>query len=724
MFVIAIIIMLFTLEQGARAYTDRWIGIWFDNTYDQGTWFYLGLYLMLGCVYAGITFVRSINFLFMCVRAAVNLHNKLLTHILCLPKSFFDTNPAGRILNRFSRDTDIMDATLSASLIQFAGCVATYIANLVVIAIATKWFAIAIPPLTVVYVIIQRYYIPTARELQRIESITRSPIYSKFGEALLGVPTIRAYRKEQHFTQVSDTLMERNAYAYVTQKLSGGWLAMRLDLLGLLVLTGAAALCIQGNIDPGLAGLAIVYALDLTRYLKHGTNMASKSEADFNSVERIVQYLEPDPEAAPDTPPEVAAEMPPNWPDRGAIEVTKLAMRYRPEMPLVLKGVSFVINPGEKVGLVGRTGSGKSSLFLALFRMVEAEEGAILIDGVDIRTLGVRHLRAKMSIIPQDPFMFSGTVRRNLDPFEKAEEAELWRVLEHVGLKTVIGDLEGKLDAKVVDNGANFSLGQRQLFCLARAMLRNSRILMLDEATASVDLESDSKMQTTIRNEFAECTMLTIAHRLHTIMDSDRVIVMENGVVAENDDPDELLKKDMGMFTALVEQTGKSSSKYLRRLASSARMERLGRVNSLFKTNQSFAVHSPPKPPQEGVLQSFLAPGKSEADLGAFTKEGSGDSVPRLQSVGSRIRAAREQAHGLEELREGVNEGLEERASGQLTSPQGHGQSGAVQPAQPVEAARERNSSEIEEEPLGQRAAEVGDVVINVDTQGPKGGSA
>lgn len=564
------LVLLYTLEQGSRVYTDMWVGIWFSDEFNRGSWFYLGIYTLLGLTYGLVTYIRSLVFLFGCVRAALNLHNQLLRHMMRLPKSFFDTNPAGRILNRFSRDTEIMDATLSASLIQFIGCVATYLSILVVISLATRWFAIAILPISIIYFFIQRYYIPTARELQRIESISRSPIYSRFSETLLGVATIRAYRKAKYFLDISDQSMQDNANAYMTQKAASAWLAMRLDFIGLLITTLTGVLCIQGGIEPGLAGLALVYALDLTRYLKHGTAMASKAEADFNSAERIIQYLEPPTEADDDTPPSTMAQLGKDWPGEGSICAEKVTMRYRPETPLVLKGVSFDIKGGEKVGLVGRTGSGKSSLFLVLFRMVEPEAGRILIDGVDTKTIGLHLLRSKLSIIPQDPFMFSGTVRHNLDPFQQYQDQELWKVLEDVGLKEVIAGFETKLETAVVDNGANFSQGQKQLFCMARAMLRRSRILMMDEATASVDPQSDALIQGAIRSVFSQCTLLTIAHRLNTIMDSDRVIVMQDGVVVENDEPDHLLQLHEGIFTSMVEQTGKASSHYLKDVARSA----------------------------------------------------------------------------------------------------------------------------------------------------------
>eukprot|EP00197_Chlamydomonas_leiostraca_P002886 CAMPEP_0202857580 /NCGR_PEP_ID=MMETSP1391-20130828/470_1 /ASSEMBLY_ACC=CAM_ASM_000867 /TAXON_ID=1034604 /ORGANISM="Chlamydomonas leiostraca, Strain SAG 11-49" /LENGTH=1463 /DNA_ID=CAMNT_0049536397 /DNA_START=117 /DNA_END=4508 /DNA_ORIENTATION=- len=619
------LLVLYGLEQASRVYTDKWVGIWFGNEHPElGLGGYLGIYAGMGVFYGFVTFLRSLRFLFICVNATVNLHNALLHHLLRLPKSFFDTNPAGRILNRFSRDVDIMDATLPGSLIQFVGCVTTYISILVVISIATKWFAIALGPLTIVYFFIQRFYIPTARELQRIESVSRSPIYSKFGEALAGVCTIRAYRCEAHFTAVSDELMERNAAAFVTQKLAAAWLACRLDILGLVVLTGCGALVIAGNVDPGMAGLALVYALDLTRFLKHGTNMASKSEADFNSVERIVQYLKPETEAEPESAPEVKAALDKaEWPKEGALSVEKLAMRYRPNMPLVLRGVSFHAAPGEKVGLVGRTGSGKSSIFLALFRMVEAESGRVVIDGVDIATLGLRDLRSKMSIIPQDPFMFSGSVRKNLDPFSAHADTALWEVLDKVGLHAAISALDDKLEAKVVDGGANFSLGQRQLFCMARAMLRQSKILMLDEATASVDLDTDNAIQVAIREAFAATTTLIIAHRLNTIMDVDRVVVMGDGQVLEADHPDSLLQNHKGSFSAMVDQTGKSSARYLRGLASSARAGESFRVKSMMRTGLSFLAGRQGASDAASPSGSFTAPSAASA-----ASKGSGPGSP------------------------------------------------------------------------------------------------
>lgn len=579
-------------EQGSRVLTDTFLGWWASDLFKQGLWFYIGIYTGLGVLYSLLTFVRVLALLSATVTASVMLHNQLLGHILRLPKSFFDTNPAGRVLNRFSKDVETMDSVLNQSISQLCNCFATYFATLIVISIATKWFGLAVVPITIVYILLQRFYIPTARELQRLESVTRSPIYSKFSEALAGVATIRAYRREAYFTTASDALMELNAAAFVSQRAAAGWLALRLDVLGVVVILLTAVLSISGGISPALAGLCLVYALDMTRFLKYGTALAAKTESDFNSVERVVQYLIPETEAAEETAPEVAAQLPKGWPATGAIAVRDLVVRYRPGLPLVLRGVSFDVAGGNKVGLVGRTGSGKSSLLLTLFRMVEPESGVITIDGVDISTLGLRHLRSQMSIIPQEPFLFSGTVRSNLDPFNSYAEPDLWRAVESVGLKDAITALQDGLDAPVVDGGNNFSQGQKQLFCLARAILRNSKVLMLDEATASVDPETDALIQRTIRSSFASTTMLTIAHRLNTIMDADRVLVLDQGMLVESGEQHVLLQHDSGIFSGMVAQTGANSSTRLKEVARVASISRLASRTAVQLHDQQLRLQS------------------------------------------------------------------------------------------------------------------------------------
>ena len=571
-----LVIVLYMLEMALRAGTDAWIGVWTSGQGDYPLWVYLTTYLALGIAFSIVCGVRAYALLLRFVVAALSLHHQLLDHVLQLPIMFFDTNPSGRIVNRFSRDMEIIDSVLSTSMIQFLSCVANVLITVAIISVAAATSSIPYllavwVPVIAIYYFVQRYYIPTAREVQRIESVTRSPIYAHFGETVAGVNSIRAFQREADFVRMSDQLMDANSNAYITQRLAAAWLSMRLDAIGMIIVGMAGFLAVSGSMDVVFAGLMLTYSIEVTKFLKFGTQLASKVESDFNSVERVQQYLTPPTEGARDTAPEVAAALPSPFPAANAIEFKDFTMRYRPGLPLVLKGLSFAVRENEKVGIVGRTGSGKSSLIVALYRLVERTSGAILIDGVDIATLGLDQLRGAMSMIPQDPFLFSGTIRQNIDPFDDVEDDQkIWEALEMVGLRGVVAETEQGLGSEVSDNGSNFSQGQRQLFCMARALLKNSKILMLDEATASIDLETDAAIQKTIRTAFKDCTVLTIAHRLDTIMDSDRILVMDGGHVAEFDVPKVLLDDKDGILNALVNSTGEASSRSLRRQATSS----------------------------------------------------------------------------------------------------------------------------------------------------------
>jgi ATP-binding cassette subfamily C (CFTR/MRP) protein 1 len=621
----------YTVEQGAKTFTDYWLILWTKDQFGLPLGQYIGLYAAIAAGYGAITYMRSVSFAFGAVRAAVNLHAQLLTKVMRLPMAFFDTNPSGRVINRFSRDTEILDAVLPLTLIQLGACASNLFGIICFICYAVPWFTIAIPPLALAYVLIQRYYIPGARELQRLEAVARSPVYTGFSEAVNGLTTIRAYAREVYFTRLEDNLIWSNGLVYLMQRAASGWFSIRLDFLGLTVcfapkclvdsimveqtlcrlspsrhrvswvvvwifyeppstsafvvpssallpgvvlaeachvfiqvLTSAAMLAVRLDVEPGKTGLALTYALELTKFLKFGARLASKAESDFNSVERMVQYLDVASEADRNLPED---PHPSKWPTAGKIEVIKAMMRYRPGLPLVLKGVSFAVEPGEHIGIVGRTGSGKSSLLLAFFRMVELESGDIVVDGHSLSSLGVSVVRQAFSMIPQDPFMFSGSVRRNLDPLDRYSDADVWKAIERVELKPVISGMDKKLDSVVADGGSNFSQGQRQLFCLARALLKRTRILMMDEATASVDLDTDVLIQKVVRTEFAETTVLTIAHRLNTIMDSDKVLVMDGGHAVEYDVPYALLKNPDGHFTNLVNNTGANAARKLRDIA-------------------------------------------------------------------------------------------------------------------------------------------------------------
>ena len=401
----------------------------------------------------------------------------------------------------------------------------------------------------------QKFYVPTSRQLKRLESITRSPIFSHFSETLAGVSTIRAYAATDRFVGESDNRVDQNIMCCYPSMISNRWLAIRLEFCGncIIMFSALFAVFARDTIDAGLAGLSVSYALGVTQTLNWLIRMTSDLETNIVSVERIMEYSNNKTEAEwvdKANPP------PQEWPDKGAVEFSDYAARYRPGLELIIKNITTVINPQEKIGIVGRTGAGKSTITLSLFRIIEAAQGKITIDGVDISTLGLHDVRSRITIIPQDPILFSGTLRFNLDPFNVKTDDQLWKSLEHAHLKNFVKDLDSGLEHKVSEGGENLSVGQRQLICLARALLRKTKILLLDEATAAVDLETDSLIQSTIRTEFADCTILTIAHRLNTILDSTRVMVLDKGEIKEFDSPAVLLKNKSSIFYSLAKDAG------------------------------------------------------------------------------------------------------------------------------------------------------------------------
>ncbi|CAG8439209.1 14222_t:CDS:10 [Cetraspora pellucida] len=395
------------------------------------------------------------------------------------------------------------------------------------------------------------------RELKRLDSLTRSPIYSHFQETLGGVTTIRAYQQSQRFIIENETRLDENQKAFYPSVSCNRWLAVRLEFIGSLIIFSASLLAVisavtTNNIDAGLVGLSLSYALSVTQALNWVVRQFCEIETNIVSVERAKEYI--------DLPSEALLVIDnyrpsPTWPQNGLVEYKEYSTRYRPGLELVLKGVSFVVKPKEKIGIVGRTGAGKSSLTLSLFRLIEAAGGAIIVDGMDISKIGLYDLRSRLTIIPQDPTLFEGTVLFNLDPFSTRNDVEVWQALQSAHLKDYISQLDDKLHAKVLEGGDNFSQGQRQLLCLARALLRRSPIIVLDEATACVDVETDAKIQKTIRTEFNWATLLCIAHRLRTIIDYDRVLVLDRGKVAEFDTPYNLLQDKSSVFRHLCEES-------------------------------------------------------------------------------------------------------------------------------------------------------------------------
>uniref|UniRef100_A0A663DU65 ATP binding cassette subfamily C member 2 n=1 Tax=Aquila chrysaetos chrysaetos TaxID=223781 RepID=A0A663DU65_AQUCH len=477
------------------------------------------------------------------------MHQQLLSNILRVPMSFFDTTPTGRIVNRFAKDIFTIDETIPMSFRSWLSCFMAIISTLLMISLATPFFTLVIIPLSIFYYFVLRFYVSTSRQLRRLDSVTRSPIYSHFGETVSGLSVIRAFGHQERFLQQNESTMDINQKSVYSWIVSNRWLAIRLEFVGSLVVFFSALLAVisKGTLEGGIVGLSVSSALNVTQTLNWLVRTSSELETNIVAVERVHEYTKA---------PWVTEKRPPHgWPSKGEIQFVDYKVRYRPELELVLQGITCNIRSTEKVGVVGRTGAGKSSLTNCLFRVLEAAGGTIIIDEVDIATIGLHDLRQNLTIIPQDPVLFTGTLRMNLDPFDQYTDEEVWKALELAHLKSYVQDLPEGLLHLVSEAGENLSVGQRQLVCLARALLRKAKILILDEATAAVDLETDHLIQTTIRSEFVDCTVLTIAHRLHTIMDSNRVMVLQAGRIVEYDSPEELLKKH-GVFSAMAKDAG------------------------------------------------------------------------------------------------------------------------------------------------------------------------
>ncbi|XP_039751038.1 multidrug resistance-associated protein 1 isoform X2 [Pararge aegeria] len=515
---------------------------------------YLGVYGGLGVGQVVSVSVSSLALYLGTLAAARVLHATLLAGVLRAPSiGFFDCTPVGRVLNRFSKDVDVLDNVLPMTLRGWTSCFFAVLGTLFVISFSTPIFVAVILPVGIVYYVIQRFYVATSRQLKRLESVSRSPIYSHFGESITGASTIRAYGVTQRFIEESERGVDHNQSCYYPSCIANRWLAVRLEMMGNLIIFFAALFCVLGRdtISPGLVGLSVSYALQITQTLNWLVRMTSEVETNIVAVERIKEYAETKQEA----PWTVGSGPGSTWPETGALQLERLSLGYREGEP-ALRDLTCAVAPRDKLGIVGRTGAGKSTLTLGLFRIVEAMSGKILIDGIDISTIGLHQLRSRITIIPQDPVLFSGTLRMNLDPFGVYTDDEIWRSLEHAHLKTFVQGLQAGLLHEISEGGENLSVGQRQLVCLARALLRKTPLLVLDEATAAVDLETDELIQKTIRSEFASCTVLTIAHRLNTIMDSTRVMVLDRGQLVEFAPPQQLLQDKNSIFYGMAKDAG------------------------------------------------------------------------------------------------------------------------------------------------------------------------
>lgn len=552
-----------------------WLVFWSEDTLQEdtnrGLGFYLSIYFALGIGYAVAVMVRGIWFLNLALVASRSLQNSMLHSVLRAPMAFFDTTPIGRIISRFSRDVSALDELLPQFFQQMMSTLLNLIASYVYIGINLPLFFAVAAPVTIGYFLLQRFFNRTSVELKRLDAISKSPIYAHFSETLGGLSTLRAYGKQDQSRSDNMNMIDINQRAFFSWLVANRWFSLYLEMAGSLLIFATAVFGVMAVRNSGTfsgdVGLSLTYSLQVTGILGFTVRSITELEGQMSSVERANYYSKDLPQEAPAIlNPSEGVEVPEGWPAQGNIEVEDVQMRYREGLDLVLKGVSVSIKGGEKVGVVGRTGSGKSSLMIALLRMVELSGGEIRIDGLNVRDLGLNDLRKKLTIIPQDPVIFSGTIRFNLDPFSEHTDAELWDALEKSHMKEFVSDFEGGLDAVVSEYGENMSAGQRQVICLTRALLRNSNILILDEASSSLDMETDRLIQETIRTHLKHATILTIAHRLFTLADYDKIIVMDNGAVAEFASPAQLLARDSSKFSALVESMGEAGAARFREM--------------------------------------------------------------------------------------------------------------------------------------------------------------
>ena len=509
--------------------------------------------VVLVCI--SVVLVDIVTHVVVSLRASEVLHGELLSRVVYVPSRFFDKTPIGRVVNRFSKDMEEIDIEVAEKVFEFVQNMCSTTGVLVVIGVITPVYLLALFPLSLIVYYGALYFLNASTALKRLEATSRSPVYSHFSESLNGCVTIRAYGMVDAFRLKSEKMIDKSNSAQWLFGVCNRWFGLRTSLCSaLLVNVCIISLMINSkSMDPALAGLSVTYAIQISFFVKETVKAFGEMENSLNSVERVGEYSSLEQEA----PRVIEHNRPPShWPNKGEIKFENVVLSYAPELPPVLKGLDFEIRGGHKVGIVGRTGAGKSTVTLALFRFLELLEGSICIDGVDISRIGLYDLRSNICIIPQEPVLFTGTIRKNLDPFSRHSDIELWKALDAVEIGAFVRSLEGGMDYELSENGDNVSVGQRQLICLARALSNRSKILVMDEATANVDMETDDVIQKSVRKYFMDATIITIAHRLKTIIDYDRVLVLDSGRVVEYDTPKKLLQYENGVFRTLCENSG------------------------------------------------------------------------------------------------------------------------------------------------------------------------
>ncbi|XBW38321.1 hypothetical protein QEN19_003910 [Hanseniaspora menglaensis] len=547
----------------------------------HSTGYYLLIYFGIGVIFSVFSSLKIVVTFAAGINASRKMFNLLLDNVMFSKLRFFDTTPIGRIMNRFSKDIESVDQDLAPFVEGSFNCLVQCISTIILIAWITPTFLIGAFIIGSLYYALGYFYTCGSRELKRYESITRSPIMQHFSETLVGVSTIRAYGDERRFIKENLKKIDTNNRPFFYLWVANRWLSARIDFIGALVtfFAGCSILLQIDSIDAGLAGISLTYAISFTESALWLVRLYSNVEMCMNSVERLQEYT-----VIEEEPLNIEAPLPedPNWPATGAIELNDLSLRYAPNLPKVIKNITFSVKPETSVAVVGRTGAGKSSLLSALFLFLLPETGYVKIDGVDITSIPLKKLRQSIGIIPQDPQMFTGTIKTNLDPYDDYSDEQIFESLRRVNLisvdelntlkkngfkksTSVVDSAESEnsninkflnLNNAIAEGGANISQGQKQLICLARTLLRQPKVILLDEATASLDYKSDQIIQKTVREEFSNCTIMTIAHRLKTVIDYDKIVVLDNGVLKEYDHPYSLLLNKDSIFYSMCEDSG------------------------------------------------------------------------------------------------------------------------------------------------------------------------
>ncbi|XP_061981764.1 ABC transporter C family member 13 isoform X2 [Populus nigra] len=557
-FITVVIFLSAILMQASRNGNDLWLSFWVDTAGSSQTEYSISFYLVVLCIFciinSALTLVRAFSFAFGGLRAAVQVHNTLLNKLIDAPVQFFDQTPGGRILNRFSSDLYTIDDSLPFILNILLANFVGLLGIAVILSYVQVFFLLLLLPFWFIYSKLQFFYRSTSRELRRLDSVSRSPIYATFTETLDGASTIRAFKSEDFFMEKfieHVTLYQRTSYSEIIASL---WLSLRLQLLAAVIVSFVAMMAVIGSHDylpisfgtPGLVGLALSYAAPIVSLLGSFLTSFTETEKEMVSVERALQYMD-----IPQEELRGSQSLNLDWPFQGTIEFQNVTMRYMPSLPPALRGISFTVPGGMKVGVVGRTGAGKSSILNALFRLTPICSGCIVVDGLDITDVPVRDLRPRFAVVPQSPFLFEGSLRDNLDPFQMNNDLKIWDILEKCHVKEEV-ESAGGLDIHVKESGSSFSVGQRQLLCLARALLKFSKVLCLDECTANVDTRTASVLQSTIFSECRAMTVITIAHRISTVLNMDNILVLDRGNLVEQGNPQALLQDESSIFSSFA----------------------------------------------------------------------------------------------------------------------------------------------------------------------------